>query len=175
MIILDFKIMEQSLPEDLVIGLREGALLETYLVLPVKFSVDEVDMLETRLPHLNIFQTDPSGNVEIVAVNDEQQLYTSWMEVPLLSLAIECYEKVREACDGGKSRYDIPGGGYLYFEPRGSKVSIHSTINGKTVETDCSKLMDAFAAFSVRVRHLAEDLFPELKMDATWNDWFMEH
>jgi hypothetical protein len=172
MIILDFKTNEQSLQEDVAIGLGDkSALLVTYLELPVRFSVDDVDLLETLLPQASIFQVDPSGNVEIVAINQEQHLFTPWAELPLLDFAITCYRKVREACKGTNSIYEIPNGGYLHFEVLGDKVSIYSTVNKKTVETDCSRLIEAFTTFSARARALAEHLFPELKMDITWNDW----
>jgi len=175
MILIEFRTNEQSLKEDEAIGLVEkAALLETYLVLPVKFSVDTVDLLEILKPQGCTFPVDSSGNVEIVAVNEGQHFLTTWVDLPLLSFAITCYEKVREACNGEKSLYEIPGGiGYLHFDALGSKVRIYSTINRKTVETDCLNLLEAFAAFSVRVRDLAEHLFPELKMDTTWKSWFM--
>lgn len=94
MILIEFRTNEQSLKEDEAIGLVEkAALLETYLVLPVKFSVDTVDLLEILKPQGCTFPVDSSGNVEIVAVNEGQHFLTTWVDYPCLALQLRVTKK----------------------------------------------------------------------------------
>lgn len=174
MVRIEFQIIEQVLQEDQATGqINTSALFYTYLILPIRFTVNDVELFEITLPARNIFEVDSSGNAAMVVKKREKPTISPWIEIPLLNFAVYCLDAVRVACSGAKSQYDIPEGfGYLQFKNLENKVIIHSTVNGKTVEADCTELIDAFGEFSRRVRKLAEDRFPELTLDSTWTSHF---
>jgi hypothetical protein len=174
MVRIEFQIIERVLQEDQAAGqVNISALFDTYLILPIRFSVNDVELFETTLPARNIFQVDASGNTEIVAEEREKTAVSPWVEIPLLNFAVYCLEMIRVACSGTRSQYDVPEGyGYLQFKNVEKKIRIHSTINGKTVEADCTELIDAFGDFSRKAQRLAEDWFPELTLNSNWTSLF---
>jgi len=174
MVRIEFQIVEQVLQEDRATGqINTSALFYTYLILPSRFTVNDVELFEITLSDRNVFEVDSSGNCAMVVKQREKLTVSPWIEIPLLNFAVYCLEAVRVACGGVKSQYYIPEGfGYLQFKSLENKVIMHSTLNGKTVEVDCTELIDTFGEFSRRVRKLAEDRFPELIMDSTWTCLF---
>lgn len=174
MVRIEFQIIEQVLQEDRATGqINTSALFYAYLILPIRFTVNDVDLFEITLPTRNVFEVDSSGNAAMVVKKSEKPTITPWIEIPLLNFAVYCLEAVNLACSGTKSQYEIPEGfGYLQFKNLENKLIIHSTVNGKTVEADCTELIDVFGEFSRRVRNLAENQFPELTLDSTWASLF---
>jgi hypothetical protein len=176
MVVLEFQRVYQMLQDDIDTGLDDehiSALLETYLELPVRFSVNNTELLETFALQDSILQVNASGNVEVSHENQGKPLSTPCLNLPLLSVAIVCFDSIRKACNGEKSIYSLPGGaGYLHFLKIDSKIRIFSTINKNSAEADCPELLEAFSVFAGKTRILAEELFPQLHMDASWKTWF---
>jgi hypothetical protein len=174
MIELEFKKDERKLREDIEVGFPEeieAALFETYFELPVRFSINGVELFERislNINRINISET-VGGDIRKYI----RPISTPWLELPILNVATTCFDMIRKAWEGEKAVYSIPGGaGYLVFKKTNSKIRVLSTINDRVADADCLELKNAFTIFSNRAQELAEDLFPQLKTDELWNKLF---
>ncbi len=170
MVILDFQIVDNVIQEDREIGLHDmGTLQVTNFVLPIRFSVENIELFETIVPPSNYIQVDVSGNATIVDKNPHRPTITPWIAMPILDFGIIGLQKIREACIKSKSVYGLPEGyGYFHFEKVDDMITIFSSYNNKTAKTNYLELIEAFTTFKKRAVELAENTFPELLMNPTW-------
>lgn len=129
-----------------------AALQETYFVLPTRFEVDDVDLL----------------GAEGVTV-------APWLPLPILHVARVFADLVDGLNDEASATYHLPGGGWqLQLKRRGTGVSVHSTVNGTSVEVSYAELRSAADSFRKDVCSLLISRAPELAHHADWGAWVSE-
>ena len=150
MVIFEFKIDENSLADDLKanpISANPAALQETYFEMPIRLSVNDVELFEFPGSH------------------------NPWLRLPLLDVATVGIEKVKRLKSEKNSTYYLPGGWELRFRKNDAFVTILSTINMKTVETSYDDIMESFLAFNVKVKSFLLESVPMLVDHPYWGEF----
>jgi hypothetical protein len=168
---LDFTVDEVVLRQDRSADPAHApaaALQETYLVMPTRLTVDNVEML--ALPRRERIFTAGSGGSAVV--DDRQVTDDPWLRLPLLHVATVGPAALDNASASGSGTYTLPGvGSQLRFDVDGSFVTVTSDLNGRAQRVPTADVQAAFRQFARRVRHLVRERVPELLDHPAFVDW----
>lgn len=151
MTIIDFSIDESAIEEDVANSFETvspGALEETFFVMPVRFCVGGVEMLQ--LP----------GTESV------------WLPLPIFGFAADMLEALESAEGNQEKRVYLAGGGHLIFKKEGEFLSLVSSLNSKTTKVETKEIQGAFKTFSAQVKQLLENRAPALQQHPSWKRWF---
>ncbi|HEY8207309.1 MAG TPA: hypothetical protein VIG99_07500 [Myxococcaceae bacterium] len=148
-VILDFRLDEDVLAEN-----RRGhpsaadpaVLGTTWFVMPIRFSVDETDLLDT------------SNNV--------------WLQQPLLGFATHMSLALNLPHSTGAATCLVTGAGTLRLQQRGERVRLSCSFNGARAEASIGELTAAIKGFLKRVEASLRTLVPDLTGHPSWPTWF---
>ena len=117
-----------------------AALKETYLMMPVRLRIGDVEMLRLR---------------------DAKPEEPAFLRLPLLHVATIGATCMRGLEATRESEYLLPGTGVsLLFHRTGSTVSVKSELNGQTAAVEMQELVDAVDSFVNRVEATLRDNIP---------------
>jgi hypothetical protein len=124
-------------------SLSEAKLLETTLELPIRWKVNDVELLDPR---------------PIIPGT-----YWPGVELPVFSIDRVASEAVRQGIELGEGVYDMPGGGdLLIFRRKSADLETTSTLTGDVGLGPATEYLDALRAFHDSLVRLAHDYLPNL-------------
>jgi hypothetical protein len=151
MTITEFKLDDASLREDILHSperANPAALEETYFVMPVRFRINDAELLQ--LPKKE----------------------SPWLPLPLLGFAANAVQVTKELLVNKEKKLYLPGGGHLMFARHDDQLSITSSINNRTALTQLSDVRGSLHDFADRVRQLLLQRIPRIKQHGSWDQWF---
>lgn len=152
MITLEFTLDEKVLREDLESSpesAEPGVLETTYFVMPVRFAIDDGDMLAF-----------PGA-------------YADWRPLPLLGFATHLHNALRSIEDDGSRQITLAEGGQILLRRDGDEVRISSSIlDRKDVSVRYDELLAASGRFLAEVRDLLLKRIPSMQEHPNWSEWF---
>jgi hypothetical protein len=146
---LDFQVDETVLSDDRQYNpaVADPAVIETtYFTMPVRFSVDDAELLETP------------GSF--------------WLPQPVLGFATHLGQSLDTLRSTGAARCSVADAGTLNFQRRGEQVRITCSFNGVEVEVSIDDLARVFEDFRERVEAVLRTRVPELATHPSWSTWF---
>lgn len=170
---VDFRLDEASLVEDIQhapAGANPAALEETYFVMPVRLCVNEVELFEQLdREKRNVFIARPEQSAQRIQLPNEE---SRWLPLPLLGFATHALQALNQMKPGGEQKVYLAGGGDLMLARQGEQLSVESSINGKSSSTQFAEALNAFRAFSEKVRQLLVSRVPAIQQHPSWRQWF---
>jgi hypothetical protein len=155
MTLAEFRVDEQSLKKDLRHSpeTADPAVLgETYFVMPVRLSINEVELLQGIGPKAR--NSDP------------------WLPLPVLGSATDMLEGLQEMGLHGTRKISLAGSGTLYLARERDRLSLTCSLNEKTVTTNVVEVIDAFRDFLDKVRAMLVSQVPAMMKHPFWDQWF---
>ena len=149
MTILDFKLNESALAEDLACppeSANPAALEETYFVMPVSFVVDGIDVLAL------------TGR--------------STHELPVLGFAADALRVLEQLKPREEKALYLAGGGELRVRFDGHGFDVSCSLNGNSVYVERDELITAFRMFAAKVKKMLVVRAPEIQTHKMWPQWF---
>lgn len=146
---LDLQVDEAVLSDDRQYNpaVADPAVIETtYFTMPVRFSVDDAELLET-----------PGG---------------FWLPQPVLGFATHLVQSLDALHSTGSARCSVAGAGTLRFQRRGEQVQLTCSFNRVEVEVSIDDLDKAFKHFREKVEAVLRTRIPELTTHPSWSTWF---
>ncbi len=148
-VILDFKLDQDGLADDRRYGVTSmdpGIIETTYFMWPVRFCVDDRDLLNT-----------PLG---------------AWLPQPVVGLATHLCESLRTLRSERTATCSIAEAGSLYFQRHGERVHMRCSFNAAEAEVALDELDLAIRRFRHRIGETLRTRVPELTTHPSWNRWF---
>ncbi len=148
-VILEFQLDESALVEDRRHdpAVADPAVIETtYFTMPVRFSVDNKEMLNTPR--------------------------SAWLPQPLLGLAMHLSQALRNLRSTGVATCSVAGAGTLRFQRHGERVRLACDFNRVEAEVAIDELDGAVRLFYQRVEDAFRKFVPELATHPSWSTWF---
>jgi len=170
---IDFQLDEAILAEDLQHspeGASPAALEETYFVMPVRFCINGVELLEQPgREKRNVFIAGHEQSAQRIELPSDEGC---WLPLPLVGFATRGLQALTQAKPGSGQRLYLAGGGYLVLTRHGEQLSVESSINGKTSSTQFAEVLNAFRVFVEKVRQLLVSRVPAIQQHPSWKQWF---
>lgn len=174
MVSIDFQITNSVIDEYRnadVTELDSNLLLYNGFEMPVRFAVEEVELLEWPFNWQPIWTQTDDG---LVQVRKEIEP-TPWLELPLLNLATVGLSAVRKLEHIRSTSYVLDETDErLRFEKEKDFAIVHSTYNERTGRTTYAELRQEFESFACRVRYDLGQQVPVLKDHPWWGEWFRQ-
>ena len=148
-VILDFRLDEDVLAEDRrshPSAAHPAVLGTTYFRMPVRFSVDETELLDTS--------------------------HDVWLQQPLLGFATHMSLALDLPHSTGAATCLVAGAGTLRLQQRGERVRLSCSFNRAVAEASIGELIAAIKGFRERVEVSLRTLVPELTWHPSWPAWF---
>ncbi len=152
---LQFQFDGQSLTQDLGYAperANPAVLEETYFIMPVRFCIDDIELFEQSRPH-----------------PDERN---SWLPLPVLGFATHALQALREIEPNSAKQVSLAGCGTLSLRRQDDRLSVTSSINGKTATATFAEIRDAFDNLCDEVRQMLVKHVPALQKHSFWPQWF---
>lgn len=143
------------------LGLVSTAVIaNSYLRLPVRFSVDDVDVLvQPKLDDVVwLAPRDGSPPIETRLNSDADG---SWRAIPVLAFSAALDSGLARLSRSGKATVTVPEGGVLRFERYGATVRLTGE-TGMTFEIPVTGLEAAIQRFRESLARLIKDVAPDL-------------
>jgi len=140
-----------------------AALEETYFVMPVRFSIKRVELLEQPLNHSKTFSDHSLGG-------SEQR--NPYLSLPLIGFGTHTVEFLSDIEAGEDRKMYLAGGGYLVFKRQKDMITVGSGINGRSCSESRSELLDAFSTFLGEVKRLLLSRVRGIDTHPSWLTWF---
>jgi len=176
MVILDFQLELHAIEKCSASDLRtadEGFMAATYFQMPVRFSVDNVELLELPINNhgqIHVFIYSPKESTLIPTQQERQS--SPWLPLPILDVAVVGLDTLRQALVEGVAIYPfIDYCWHLRFEVLGKDVLVYSKVNGRTARVSHEELLCAFNEFASKVRNVLRQEAPELNDHPYWGKW----
>jgi hypothetical protein len=170
---VDFRLDEASLVEDIQHSpesANPAALEETYFVMPVRLCVNGIELLEQPgRAKRNVFIGADEQGLRQTQLPDET---SCWLPLPLLGFGTQVLQALNETKPGREQKLNLAGGGHLVFARHNDQIAVESSINGKRSSTQLAEALDAFRAFSEKVRQLLVTRVPVIQQHPSWRQWF---
>lgn len=170
---VDFGLDEASLAEDLQLSpesANPAALEETYFVMPVRLCMKDVELFEqpNSAKRTVLFGATNQSVQKIHLFNEA----SCWLSLPLLGFATHALRALNQMKLGDEKKLYLAGGGDLMLTRDGDKLFVESSINGKSSSTEFAEAVNAFGAFSEKIRQLLVSRVPEIQQHPSWRKWF---
>jgi len=172
MVSIEFVPDDEIVKEDLAMisnTAPAAALQETFFLLPVKFIIDETDLLLLPVKQEQRFVSNEQGETKVTGTGKIESI-----RLPLLDFTTQGFEAVKALREKSQSKYSAPGGWNLYFQKEERGIRVTSDVNGKQVLTDYNQLYRAFSKFELRVRSFLRERAPLLSKHSYWGPWFAQ-
>lgn len=174
MIKLEFWVDENVLLEDLAADPAAedlAVLQETYFVFPTRLNINGSEMFGLT-KKTTIMYGGQEGKLKVV----DQERFNPWISLPLLNWVWVGFERIRMACKGKETSYDLPGSGAkLIFVPAQDIIEIRSTFNGKIEWVTCQELTEAMNCFESNVYSFLQDRVPNMEQHPEWKKMLNNH
>jgi hypothetical protein len=149
MMVVDFKWDQEVLKKDLAaspVSADPAALEETYFVMPVRFSVDGVNLLSMSADQAH--------------------------SLPLLGFSTHVLQMLEHMQSTDEGRVYLAGGGDVSICTEGQRVRIRSSLTNREVTVDREALLSAFRSFADCVKHQLVTWVPGIDRHPHWRTWF---
>ncbi len=155
MIIIDFKIDENELAENLdndIPNVDYVLFVTTLFIMPVRFRINESDLFEIN--------NDP------------------WAEMPIINFASEGVQKIKKLLITRKEVYTLlEGVGVLQFimeDEKNVKIIFNDSAKSIVNNVNYKELLEALQKFANKVRKFFWDRVPQINEHPYWGPWLRE-
>jgi hypothetical protein len=136
---------------------------ETLLIVPIRFVVNDHDVLPVRRHPLAVWTIDATGTARADAPPETEV----WTSQPVIGFLVGLRKGIAEALVAGRSRIYLTEMPAIVLVARDA-----STIEVGSAAAPLHEFVDAFNAFERSVRSWLEEQAPQLRAHRSWAEWF---